>query len=104
MRIVIADDSLLLREGLQLLLTEAGTEKKAGVWVVAGDPATQAPLAELGPEADALDEATLARLLADHPMRLHGFLRDQHAAAPEEAERDALVPHVRQLDAEEHVA
>ena len=48
---------------------------------MAGDPATQPPLADLGPEADALDEATLTRLLADHPMRLHGFLRDQHAVA-----------------------
>lgn len=31
MRIVIADDSVLLREGLQLLLTEAGHEVVAGV-------------------------------------------------------------------------
>jgi len=68
-------------DGQALLLTEAGTEKKAGVWVVAGDPTTQPPLVDLGPEADALDDATLSRLLADHPMRLHGFLRDQHAVA-----------------------
>ena len=68
-------------DGQALLLTEAGTERKAGVWVVAGDPTTQPPLVGLGPEADGLDRETLARLLAEHPMRLHGFLRDQHAVA-----------------------
>ena len=68
-------------DGRALLLTEAGTERKAGVWVVAGDPDEQAPLHGLGPEADTLDAATLARLLAEHPMRLHGFLRDQHILA-----------------------
>jgi len=64
-----------------LLLTEAGSERKAGVWVVDGDPEGQAPLLGLGPEADTLDRATLAQLLKDHPMRLHGFLRDQHLVA-----------------------
>lgn len=68
-------------DGRALLLTEAGTERKAGVWVVAGDPEEQAPLAGLGPDADTIDKPTLAGLLADHPMRLHGFLRDQHLIA-----------------------
>ncbi len=68
-------------DGRALLLTEAGTERKAGVWVVAGDPEEQAPLLGLGPEADTIDRATLARLLLEHPMRLHGFLRDQHLVA-----------------------
>ena len=68
-------------DGRALLLTEAGTERKAGVWVVAGDPEGQAPLLGLGPEADILDKATLAQLLEHHPMRLHGFLRDQHLVA-----------------------
>ena len=31
-------------DGRALLLTEAGTERKAGVWVVSGDPETQDPL------------------------------------------------------------
>src|ERR671918_770278 len=35
-------------DGRALLLTEAGTERKAGVWVVAGDPQPQEPLAALG--------------------------------------------------------
>jgi formamidopyrimidine-DNA glycosylase len=68
-------------DGGALLLTEAGTERKAGVWVVAGDPGGQEPLDELGPEADTLDHAALGTLLADNPMRLHGWLRDQHILA-----------------------
>jgi formamidopyrimidine-DNA glycosylase len=68
-------------DGQALLLTEAGTERKAGVWVVDGDPEEQAPLLGLGPEADRVDRPTLTQLLQDHPMRLHGFLRDQHLIA-----------------------
>jgi formamidopyrimidine-DNA glycosylase len=63
------------------LLTEAGTERKAGVWVVKGDPDAQEPLDHLGPEADTLDRDTLARLLTEHSMRLHGWLRDQRIVA-----------------------
>jgi formamidopyrimidine-DNA glycosylase len=68
-------------DGGALLLTEAGTEHKAGVWVMAGDLDTQEPLADLGPEADTLDRASLGTLLADHPMRLHTWLRDQRILA-----------------------
>jgi len=68
-------------DGRALLLTEAGTERKAGVWVVDGDPEEQAPLLGLGPEADTIDKATLGRLLEANPMRLHGFLRDQRLIA-----------------------
>jgi formamidopyrimidine-DNA glycosylase len=64
-----------------LLLTEAGTERKAGVWVVAGDPLTQPPLADLGPEAAEVTPAQLDGLLAEHSMRLHTFLRDQRILA-----------------------
>ena len=63
-----------------LLLTEAGKEHKAGVWVV-DDLEGAAPLTGLGPEADQIDLDTLGRLLKQHSMRLHGFLRDQHALA-----------------------
>jgi formamidopyrimidine-DNA glycosylase len=68
-------------DGRALLLTEAGTERKAGVWVVAGDPEDQVPLEGLGPDADKVDAATLRKLLDVQSTRLHGFLRDQHRIA-----------------------
>lgn len=68
-------------DGRGLLLTEAGSERKAGVWVAAGDPESQEPLNRLGPDADLVDAPTLLSLLRAHPMRLHGFLRDQHVIA-----------------------
>ena len=64
-----------------LLLTEAGTERRAGVWAVDGDPETQAPLEGLGPDANTLDPPHLMQLLQAHPMRLHGWLRDQRVLA-----------------------
>jgi len=68
-------------DGGALLLTEAGTERRAGVWVVEGDPSGQPPLDHLGPEADQIDRDELAKLLAEHPMRVHGWLRDQRIVA-----------------------
>jgi formamidopyrimidine-DNA glycosylase len=68
-------------DGRALLLTEQGTERKAGVWAVDGDPESQPPLDELGPEADKLPAPALFELLHAHPMRLHGFLRDQRLLA-----------------------
>jgi formamidopyrimidine-DNA glycosylase len=68
-------------DGRALLLTEAGTERKAGVWVVEGDPETQPPLDALGPDADKIDAATMRVLLDVQSTRLHGFLRDQHRIA-----------------------
>lgn len=68
-------------DGRALLLTEAGTEKRAGVWVVAGDPDDQEPLAHLGPDADRLDAAGLDAVLDGRSMRIHGLLRDQSIVA-----------------------
>lgn len=68
-------------DGRRLLLTEAGTERRAGVWVVAGDPLTQEPLADLGPNADTITPESLRQALADRSARLHTFLRDQRALA-----------------------
>jgi formamidopyrimidine-DNA glycosylase len=68
-------------DGQALLLTEAGTEHRAGVWAVEGDPEKQPPLDHLGPEADHVDAAQLLDLLAANPGRLHGFLRDQRIIA-----------------------
>ena len=70
-------------DGSALLLTEAGTDKRAGVWVMPGDDELESfgPLAELGPEADRIDEDELASILGEHSMRLHGFLRRQSILA-----------------------
>jgi formamidopyrimidine-DNA glycosylase len=68
-------------DGSALLLTEPGTERKAGVWVVEGDPFGQAPLDDLGPEADSLDADGWAAVVAGRSGRLHGVLRDQRAVA-----------------------
>jgi len=68
--------------GSALLLTEMAKEKRAGVWVVAGDPADQPPLEGLGPDALDLTAEALRTALANHKsMRVHGFLRDQRAIA-----------------------
>lgn len=66
-----------------LLLTEQGTERRAGVWcVAAGEVDTTPPVDKLGPEACDIDSETLASRFADEKsMRLHGFLRDQRMIA-----------------------
>jgi len=65
-----------------LLLTEQGTERRAGVWCVPTATAlTDLPLSKLGPEALDLDAAALQVRFKEHSMRLHGFLRDQRAIA-----------------------
>jgi formamidopyrimidine-DNA glycosylase len=69
-------------KGPALLLTEQGTERKAGVWCV--DRATELaapPLDSLGPEADTIEPAELAARFKAKSMRLHGFLRDQRCIA-----------------------
>ncbi|HEX6786933.1 MAG TPA: DNA-formamidopyrimidine glycosylase family protein [Acidimicrobiales bacterium] len=69
-------------DGRALLLTEAGTERRAGVWCVpAGDELTSPPLVDLGPEAMDVTPAELAARFAEHPMRLHTFLRNQRCIA-----------------------
>ena len=69
-------------DGRALLLTEAGTERRAGVWCVpAGEELTSPPLADLGPEAMEVTPAELAARFAEHPMRLHTFLRNQRCIA-----------------------
>ncbi|WP_428115018.1 DNA-formamidopyrimidine glycosylase family protein [Candidatus Poriferisodalis sp.] len=63
--------------GLGLMLTEPGTQKRAGVWVLEGDTADTEPITGLGPEATEVDPASMAELMAAHSGRLHNFLRDQ---------------------------
>ena len=51
---------LRFADGGELVLTEAGAKKRAGVWLLRPD-ALEAELAHLGPEADELDAESLAR-------------------------------------------
>jgi formamidopyrimidine-DNA glycosylase len=69
-------------EAPALLLTEAGTERRAGVWCVrAGDEKSSAPLDKLGPEAHLVTAEQLLELFEVKSQRLHGFLRDQRSIA-----------------------
>jgi formamidopyrimidine-DNA glycosylase len=69
-------------DGPALLLTEAGTERRAGVWCVDGsDVEHSPPLDKLGREAGEIEPDELAMLFGKKSMRLHGFLRDQHLIA-----------------------
>ena len=68
-------------EGPALLLTEAGTERRAGVWCIAHDALGGPPLDRLGPEALDVTPQSLAQSFATTNMRIHGYLRDQHQIA-----------------------
>lgn len=68
-------------DGPALLLTEAGKERRAGVWCVAGDALDGPPLDRLGPDAGELTHDSLAAAFAHDNMRLHGFLRNQQHIA-----------------------
>jgi formamidopyrimidine-DNA glycosylase len=69
-------------EGPALLLTEAGTERRAGVWALRPDEAlTTPPLVALGPEADTITPEELVERFEIKNQRLHGFLRDQRSIA-----------------------
>lgn len=66
--------------GDELILTEAGKKKRAGVWLVT--PAElEEDLAHLGPDALELDTAALAEILRRERRQLHPLLRDQRAIA-----------------------
>src|SRR5881296_661170 len=66
--------------GAQLVLTEAGSKKRAGVWLLTPEAAEQ-ELAHLGPEALGLGADALGEILASDSRRLHSLLRDQRAIA-----------------------
>jgi len=66
--------------GGELVLTEAGPKKRAGVWLLR-PAALRDELAHLGPEADELDAESVARILASDSRRLHSLLRDQRSIA-----------------------
>jgi formamidopyrimidine-DNA glycosylase len=71
---------LRLENGAELVLTEAGSKKRAGVWLEKPEQ-TEAELAHLGPEAIDVDATQLREILAGDNRRLHSLLRDQRALA-----------------------
>ena len=71
---------LRFQGGAELVLTEAGSKKRAGIWLVTPEQAQEA-LAHLGPEALGLGTGQLAEILAADSRRLHPLLRDQRAVA-----------------------
>ena len=71
---------LRFQGGAELVLTEAGSKKRAGVWLLTS-AASLAELAHLGPEANELDAEQLAQILASDSRRLHSLLRDQRLIA-----------------------
>jgi formamidopyrimidine-DNA glycosylase len=71
---------LRFEDGGELQLTEAGSKKRAGVWLLEPE-ALREELAHLGPEADQLSTDDVARILASDSRRLHSLLRDQRLIA-----------------------
>ena len=71
---------LRFQGGGQLVLTEAGAKKRAGVWLLTPE-AAEAELAHLGPDALGLGPERLGEILGRDQRRLHPLLRDQRAIA-----------------------
>jgi formamidopyrimidine-DNA glycosylase len=71
---------LVFEGGAQLVLTEAGAKKRAGVWLLNPEEAEE-ELSHLGPEALGLGPKRLAEICANESRRLHSLLRDQRVIA-----------------------
>jgi formamidopyrimidine-DNA glycosylase len=71
---------LRFADGGELVLTEAGSKKRAGVWLVRPEQLEE-DLSHLGPDALELDAASLAAILTRERRQLHPLLRDQRAIA-----------------------
>ena len=67
-------------DGGQLVLTEAGKHRRAGVWLLR-PTALEAELSHLGPDALVVDATALATILGRERRQLHPLLRDQRAIA-----------------------
>jgi formamidopyrimidine-DNA glycosylase len=66
--------------GAQLVLTEPGAKKRAGVWLLRPEEAKR-ELEHLGPEALGIGPEQLGEILGAEQRRLHSLLRDQRALA-----------------------
>ncbi len=71
---------LLFQGGAQLVLTEAGSKKRAGVWLLNPEEAEQ-ELTHLGPEALGLGADRLGEIVHGESRRIHSLLRDQRLIA-----------------------
>src|SRR5207245_11360609 len=71
---------LRFQGGAELVLTEAGAKKRAGVWLLTPEQ-VEAELAHLGPEALGLGAERLGEIVGGDSRRLHAMLRDQRAIA-----------------------
>src|SRR6478735_11887331 len=100
---------LRFQGGDELVLTEGGPKKRAGVWLLTPE-AAEAELAHLGPEALGLEAEELGEIVHGESRRLHALLRDQRliagigrAWANEILHAAKLSPYAlsRDLDAEE---
>jgi formamidopyrimidine-DNA glycosylase len=66
--------------GGELVLTEAGRKKRAGVWLTTPAQLDE-DLSHLGPDALEIDAAQLAEILRSDRRQLHPLLRDQRVIA-----------------------
>jgi formamidopyrimidine-DNA glycosylase len=71
---------LAFEDGSQLVLTEAGSKKRAGVWLLTPEEAEH-ELEHLGPDALDVDAKRLKEICAGESRRLHSLLRDQRIIA-----------------------
>src|SRR5919198_4994462 len=71
---------LVFEGGGRLVLTEAGSKKRAGVWLLTPE-AAEAELAHLGPEALGLGAERLEELVHGEARRPHSLLPDQKLIA-----------------------
>ena len=71
---------LRFADGGELVLTEAGKKKRAGVWLVSSEQLDE-DLGHLGPDALELDSTALREILRRERRQLHPLLRDQRAIA-----------------------
>src|SRR5262245_46138775 len=72
--------ALRFTDGGELVLTEAGSKKRAGVWLLRPE-ALDEELAHLGPDALGIGAERLAGALRAERRQLHPLLRDQRALA-----------------------
>jgi formamidopyrimidine-DNA glycosylase len=71
---------LRFENGAELVLTEAGKKKRAGVWLVTPERLEE-DISHLGPDALEVDATALGEILRRERRQLHPLLRDQRALA-----------------------